>query len=172
MIGMPRITLIRPALSSDNARTPETRSSAQTRPRMVDSSSDPKVTRIVSPTPCSRIGRNSAASCKNFSIDSNHALPPDRASGALRLEPPFVENLVDFAIRPELGERGVDLAEQLRIALADADGDGADDGRLVGIDQPSLGKAALLEVIGEDRIVGETGLETAGIDVAQDVRNG
>src|ERR1700686_2783072 len=122
MIGMPRITLIRPALSSDNARTPETRSSAQTRPRMVDSNSDPSVTTIVSPTPCSRIGKNSAASRRNFSIDSNHALPPDQASGAFRLEPPFVENLVDFAIRLELGKRGVDLAEQLRISLADTHG--------------------------------------------------
>ena len=64
MIGMPRITLIRPALSFDKAGTVDTRINAQIRPSTVDSISEPIVTRIVSATPCSRIGRNSAASVR------------------------------------------------------------------------------------------------------------
>ena len=48
MIGMPRITLISPALSTDSTPMPETRISAQTRPSTVDSSSEPMVTMIVS----------------------------------------------------------------------------------------------------------------------------
>src|ERR1700722_6805294 len=133
MIGMPRITLIRPALSPDSARRPETRIIAQTSPRMVDSSSEPTVTTIVSQTPCSRIGRNSVASRRKFCIYSDHALlftrvSPDHGSGALGLEAPLVENLLDRAIGLQFGQRGVDLLEQIRIVLADADGHGADDG--------------------------------------------
>src|ERR1700724_1765488 len=195
MIGMPRITLIRLALSPDRARRPETRIKAQSSPRMVDRISEPMVTRIVSHTPCSRIGMNSAASRRKFCIDSNHALHfarlklnhdgtfleltaercplvPTHVSGALGLEPPFVENLVDGAIRLELGERGVDLLEQIGIGLADADPDRTDDGRFVGFDQPNLRETALLEVVGKNRIVGETGLEKSGVHVAQDIRNG
>src|SRR6266702_4323691 len=187
MIGIPRITLIRPALSPDSARTPDTRINAQNSPRTVDRISEPMVTRIVSHTPCSRIGRNSVASRRKFCIDSNHALHPARSklnhgkpmtvspghmSGGLRLESPFVENLVDGAIRLELGERGVDLLEQFGIGLADADADLTGDGRFVGFNQANLRKAALLEVVGEDRVVGETGLEAARVHVAQDVRNG
>src|ERR1700737_4071918 len=74
MIGMPRITLIRPPLSLDSTRTPETRISAQNSPRIVDRTSEPTVTRIVSHTPCNRIGKNSVASRRKFCIDSNHAL--------------------------------------------------------------------------------------------------
>src|SRR6202158_6557991 len=74
MIGMPRITLIRPPLSPDSARTPETRIAAENTPRTVHRTSEPTVTRIVSHTPCSRIGKNSVASRRKFCIDSNHAL--------------------------------------------------------------------------------------------------
>src|SRR5258708_10750426 len=100
------------------------------------------------------------------------SLSPDHVSGALCFEPPFVENLVDGTIRLELGERDVDLLEQIRVALADSDADRADNGRLVGFDQTNFRKTALLEVVREDRVVGETGLEAAGVHVAQDVRNG
>src|SRR6202035_841305 len=74
MIGIPRITLIRPALNLDRMRTLETRSGAQNSPRMVDRISEPMVTMMVSHTPCSRIGRNSVASRRKFCIDSNYAL--------------------------------------------------------------------------------------------------
>src|SRR3984893_3481416 len=177
MIGMPRITLIRPALNPDRTRTPETRISAHSSPRMVERTSEPMVTRIVSHTPCSRIGTKSEASRRKFCIDSIHALhparpeprhdrakadaaSPDHSSGAL--QSPLVENLVDGTIGLEFGERGVDLLEQVLVALADPDGDRTDDGRLVGIDQANLRKIALLEIVGKDRVVGETGLETAG----------
>src|SRR5437899_731521 len=97
MIGMPRITLIRLALSPDRARTPETRINAQSSPRIVDRTSEPTVTTIVSQTPCRRIGRNSVASRRKF---------------------------------------------------------------------------ALLEIVGKDRVVGETSLEATRVHVPQDVRNG
>ncbi len=64
MIGMPRITLIRLALSIDRALMPETRIIAQIRPSTVESSSEPMVTTIVNATPLIRIGKNSAASCQ------------------------------------------------------------------------------------------------------------
>ena len=101
---------------------PETRISAQTSPSTVDSSSEPMVTTIVSQTPCSRIGKNSTASLPETSasaqISASH-----RALGIRRLglQAPFLEDLVDGAVGLELGERGVDLAEQLGVALADAD---------------------------------------------------
>src|SRR6266481_9343869 len=157
MIGMPRITLIRPPLSSVSARTPETRIKAHSSPRTVERASEPMVTTIVSQTPCSRIGRNSAASFRNFCIGSDHGRT--LLSGGLWLQAPFVENLVEDAVRLQLGERGVDLAEQLGIALADSDRDRADGGRLVGIDQTHVAESALLEVVGQDRIIREAGLE-------------
>jgi len=64
MIGMPRITLIRLALSIDSTLMPETRIIAQIRPSTVESSSEPMVTKIVSTTPLIRIGKNSTASCQ------------------------------------------------------------------------------------------------------------
>src|SRR5664279_982424 len=153
MIGMPRITLIRPALSPCRTRRRETRINAQSSPRMVDSNSEPTVTRIVSQTPCSRIGMNSVASRRKFCINTDHVLlfarsrlNHDRAllfrlgpisvdaeiaspRGCIRrlgLEPPFVENLVHRAISLELGERGVDLLQQILVGFADSDADGAD----------------------------------------------
>ena len=68
MIGMPRITLIRPALRPTSTPMPDTRISAQNSPSTVDSTSEPIVTTIVSQTPCSRIGKNSTASLRNFCI--------------------------------------------------------------------------------------------------------
>src|SRR5260370_6333695 len=128
MIGVPRITLLGPPLSSVSARTPESSIKAHSNPRTVDNSSDPMVTTIVSQTPCNRIGRNSAASFKNFCIGSGHGRT--LLSGGLWLQAPFIEDLVEGAVRLQLGERGVDLAEQLAIALADSDRDRADGGRL------------------------------------------
>src|SRR6266702_8281516 len=169
MIGMPRITLIRPALKPDRTRMPDTRINAHSSPSTVDSNSEPMVTTTVSQTPCNRIGRNSAVSRRKFCIGSDHGLP---ASGGLGLETPFVENLVEGAVGLELGERGVDLGEQLPVGLADPDRDRADGDRLVGIDQPDFRKSALLQVIGQDRKIGETGLETARIHIAQNIGNG
>jgi hypothetical protein len=68
MIGMPRITLTRPAARVDTAPMPETRIRAQTMPSTVESSSEPIVTMMVSATPCNRIGRNSAASRRKLCI--------------------------------------------------------------------------------------------------------
>src|SRR4029077_11000080 len=93
-------------------------------------------------------------------------------SRTLRAEAPFAQNFVQRAIGLDSRERSIDLRQQLLVALANSDGDGADDGRLVGIDQANFRKAALLEVIGEDRIVGVARLEAASVHVAQDVRNG
>src|SRR3954447_13618892 len=170
MIGMPRITLIRLALSSDRTRMPETRIIAQTRPSTVESTSEPMVTTIVSTTPLIRIGKNSAASCQKPFIDQPSSI--GRWRSTLCLQAPFIEDLVDGAVGLELGQRGVDLAEQRGLALADADADRADGGRLVAVDEPHLGKAALLQIVSEDRIVGVAGLEAASVHVAQDVGNG
>src|SRR3954454_23560383 len=167
MIGMPRITLIRLALSSDRTRMPETRIIAQTRPSTVESSSEPMVTTIVRTTPLIRIGKNSAASCQKPFIDQPSSIGLSRST--LRLQAPFIEDLLDGAVGLQLGERGVDLAEQRGLALAHADADRADGDRLVAVDQTHLGEAALLQIVGEDRIVGVTGLEAAGVHVAQDV---
>src|SRR5262245_33394054 len=114
MIGMPRITLIRLALSPDSAAMPETRIIAQTRPSTVESRSEPIVTTIVSATPFMRIGKNSTASCQKPFIG--------RPSDSLYRSPlcflaPFVEDLVDGAVRLQLRKRGVDLAEQRAIVL-------------------------------------------------------
>src|SRR5882672_6260945 len=68
MIGMPRITLIRPALRPDRTRMPDTRIRAHSNPSTVDSSREPMVTTTVSQTPCNRIGRNSAVSRRKFCI--------------------------------------------------------------------------------------------------------
>ena len=73
MIGMPRITLIRPALKPTSTPMPDTRVSAQNSPSTVDNASEPMVTTIVSQTPCSRIGKNSTASLRNFCIGSEVA---------------------------------------------------------------------------------------------------
>ena len=71
MIGMPRITLIRPALRLASTPMPDTRNIAQNSPSTVDNASEPMVTTMVSQTPCSRIGKNSTASLKNFCIGSD-----------------------------------------------------------------------------------------------------
>src|SRR6476660_3248131 len=169
MIGMPRITLIRLALSIDSALTPETRIIAQTRPSTVESSSEPMVTTIVSATPLIRIGKNSTASCQKPFIGK---LSISLYLSALRLLAPFFEDLVDGAVGLQLGKRGVDLAEQRALPLAQADADRADGDGLVAVDEPHLGEAALLQIVGEDRVVGEAGLEAAGVHVAQDVGDG
>src|SRR6478735_6890418 len=163
MIGMPRITLIRPALKPTSTPMPDTRISAQNSPSTVDNASEPMVTTIVSQTPCSRIGKNSTASLRNFCIGSDQRVvrcysectAPD-SSGGVGLLPPFLENLGNGAACLQLGERGVDLRQQFSIALAHADRDGANGDGLVGIDQAHLGEITLLQIVGEDRIVGET----------------
>src|SRR5882724_11817575 len=105
MIGMPRITLIRPALKPCRTRRPETRINAQSSPRAVDSSSEPTVTTIVSRTPCSRIGMKSVASRRKFCIYPDHALlfaglNHDHAS-LLRLGPISVD--ADIALPRDRG---------------------------------------------------------------------
>src|SRR3954466_10163260 len=102
MIGMPRITLIRPALRPDSTRIPDTRIMAHSSPSTVDSNSEPMVTTTVSQTPCNRIGRKSAGSRRKFCIGLNHA---ERLAGSrgLGLETPSVEDLVEGAIGFELG---------------------------------------------------------------------
>src|SRR6266496_4164434 len=175
MIGMPRITLIKPALRPVMTRMPDTRIRAHNSPSTVDSSKEPMVTTTVSQTPCNRIGRNSAVSRRKFCIGSDHAwrlASGSLVSGGFCLETPFVENLVERAVGLELGERGVDLSEQLLVGLADPDRDCSDRRRLVGINQADYRKTALLQVIGEDRIIGIAGLETARIHIAQNIGNG
>src|SRR5438445_11187674 len=132
MVGMPRITLIKPALRQVMTRMPDTRIRAHSSPSTVDSSKEPMVTTTVSQTPCNRIGTNSAVSRRKFCIGLDHVLP---ASGGFGLETPFVEDLVEGPVGLELGERGVDLAEQFLVGLADPDRNRADGHRLVGIDQ-------------------------------------
>src|SRR6478609_845099 len=126
MIGMPRITLIRPAVKPTSTPMPDTRISAQNSPSTVDNASEPMVTTIVSQTPCSRIGKNSTASLRNFCIGSDQGCVPLReccfaTSGGVGLLSPFLENFGDGAACLQLGERGVDLGQQLGVALADAD---------------------------------------------------
>src|SRR5579872_5825216 len=169
MIGMPRMRLIRPALIALATRKPETRIKAQTMPRMVESTSEPSVTTTVRPTPCRRIGKNSVASDKNFCIGQAER---SKLSPALGAEAPFVEDFCKRAVRLQLGERGVDLAQQLLIALAYADRDGADGHRLVGFDQAHLRKQAQPEIVRKDRIVAISRLQAAGVHVAQDVGKG
>src|SRR5947209_1532513 len=144
MIGMPRITLIRLALSIDRALMPDTRIIAQTRPSTVESSNEPMVTMIVSATPLIRIGKNSTASCQKPFINQPSSIGLSRST--LRLQAPFIEDLLDGAVGLQLRERGVDLAEQRGLALAHADADRADRGRLVAVDEPHLGEAALLQI--------------------------
>src|ERR1700722_4592948 len=57
---MPRITFTTDFAIHDNAGMPDTRIIAQTKPSRVENNREPIVTTIVSPAPCSRIGRNSA----------------------------------------------------------------------------------------------------------------
>src|ERR1700751_1538071 len=143
MIGMPRIRLMIAALAHDKGAMPETRINAQIRPSSVERSSEPSVTMIVNATPCIRIGTNSAASPTNLSI---HAALSDQTLllSTLCLQAPFGEDFVDRAVGFQLGKRGVDLGEQLRVPLAHADADRTDHGRLVAFDNARIGKAALL----------------------------
>src|ERR1044071_8121945 len=178
MIGMPRITLINPALKPTSTPMPDTRISAQNSPSTVDNASEPIVTTIVNQTPCIRIGTNSTASLKNFCIGSDQGCVLLRnfasrlSSGSVGLLSPFLENFCDGPALLELGERRIDLGEQLRVALANTDRNCTDRDGLVGIDQTDIGEIALLEIICEDLIVGESRLEAARIHVAQDVGNG
>ena len=71
-----------------------------------------------------------------------------------------------------LASEALILPSSAVVALAHADADRADRDRLVAVDEPHLGEAALLQIVGEDRIVGVAGLEAAGVHVAQDVGNG
>src|SRR5436190_24083928 len=122
MIGMPRITLISPAVKPASTPMPDTRISAQNSPSTVDNASEPIVTTIVSQTPCSRIGKNSTASLRNFCIGSDQGcvLPREfasrfRTSGGVGLLSPFFENFGDGAVCLELGQRSVDLGQQLGV---------------------------------------------------------
>src|SRR3712207_8741985 len=51
------------------------------------------------------------------------------------------------------------------VGLAHADADRADDRRLERLHQPDLRIKALLQVVGQDRVVGEAGLQAAGVHV-------
>src|SRR5581483_10832848 len=164
MIGMPRMPFTISADKRCRKLTRQTRISAQTMPSTVDSSSEPTVTMMVSQRPCSRIGRNSRISARNFVMTAADPLLRFNAS----IETPFREDLLQRAVLGQLVERGVDLSEQLAVALAHADADRAHNGRDIGVDQPHLGKQPLLEVVGQDGLVGEAGLQAAGVDVAED----
>src|ERR1043165_2018451 len=131
MIGMPRMIVMATRLVRDRKPIGDTRISAHTSPSAVASTSEPSVTRIVSPTPCSRIGRNSPASRQN------PALMTERL-----LEAPLLPHGVALARPFGLGRRGVDLLQH-RVVLARADADRADDRRLEALDQPDLGEGAL-----------------------------
>src|SRR5581483_2545965 len=167
IIGMPRMRLIRPALIALATRKPETRIKAQTMPRMVESISEPSVTTIVRPHALKKDREELGGVVEEFlHLFGARALP------ALAAKAPFVENFRDRAVRLQLGERGVDLAQQLLIALAYADRDGADGHRLVGFDQAHLRKQAQPEIVRKDRIVAISRLQAAGVHVTQDVGKG
>src|SRR5580704_16124147 len=118
MLGMPRMTLTMLLASHRSARAPETRIRAQMSPSSVDSASDPAVTRSVSHSPCSRIGRNSRVSATNLAIAAYGLFRRRRAArvsrgfaggtssligaGARSVEAPFRQDLADGAILPEL----------------------------------------------------------------------
>src|SRR6201987_1392742 len=146
---MPRMPLTIAAEIRCSRASRDTRIKAQIIPSKVESTSEPAVTTIVSQTPCNRIGRNSRASARNFSIVAR------MLRGAL-VQTPFLQNLLQAAIARDLVERGVDLGEQVGIALAHADPDRAGDGRSVAVHQPHLREQPLLDVVGEDRLVRET----------------
>src|ERR1700738_4821792 len=166
MIGIPRSTLMMIRAAPESSRTPDTRISAQISPSAVETTSEPIVTRTGSFTPSSRMGRYSFSCSRKRSM---RGVPPP---GPRRSQAPLRHDLVDGAVGLQLGERGVDLLEQLAVGLAHPDADRADDRRLEGGDETKLGKIALLHIVGEDRIVGEPGLEAAGVDVAHAVRDG
>src|ERR1700736_4756008 len=125
-----------------------------------------------------RVGARSAAGEGDFPpvVPVERAPHPDplpawRGEGAERpsLQSPLGQYLFEGPVSLELGERGIDLLEQVAVALAHADADRAEDGRLVALGEPHLGEQPLLQVVGEDRIVGEASLEPPGIHVPQDV---
>src|SRR5678815_150400 len=69
----------------------------------------------------SRLGEDAAPQDDGSpEIPSKHW--PSRPAGLLA---PFLQDLRDRAVRLQLRQRGVDLAEQFGVALADADRDGA-----------------------------------------------
>ena len=110
MIGMPRITLISPALSPVRMPMPDTRIKAQTRPSAVDSNSEPMVTMIVSATPacsepCSNKNRNGIRSPRSITpvTASRFAIQPGRpvtGPGAGSMNPAFAGLVIDERFNP------------------------------------------------------------------------
>ena len=132
--------------------------------------SEPIVTMIVSFTPCSRMGRNSTSRRAAGSALASSAWRTVSRSRPFRPHFARIFSTVPFAF--SFASDALILPSSSRVALAHADADRADDGRLVALDQAQLGEIALLQIVGKDRIVGEAGLQAAGVHVAQDVRNG
>src|SRR5262249_46991963 len=119
MIGMPRMTLTITTATITSGRTPDTRISAHTMPSAIETTSEPSVTRIVLRTPSSKMGMNSIDSVRKRCIFTS---PGKRGEGVERpsLQSPLREYLFEGTVGLELGERGVDLLEQLAVALAHA----------------------------------------------------
>src|SRR5882762_9314151 len=123
MIGMPRMTVISAIAGQDRAGDGESRSSAQTKPSSVDSTSAQSVISIVTTQPCSRIGRKSRASARNAcKVTAKSRL----------LKAPLHQNLVDRTARLQLRQRRIDLLQQFLVGLAHADTDAPRHLRLVG----------------------------------------
>src|SRR3954469_17961261 len=111
-----------------------------------------------------------AASCRRrvlrgSALRASHLSMRRAGSGprASVLQAPFRQDLLERAVGLDLGERGVDFLQQFLVRFAHADADRADDHRLFARDEPDLREASLLEVVGDDRVIGEAGLETPGV---------
>src|SRR6266540_6905006 len=160
MIGMPRMTVISAIAGHDRTGDGDSRSSAHTKPSRVDSTSAQSVSSIVTTQPCSRIGRKSRASARN-------ACKGKEKSGLLQA--PLHQDLVDRTVGLQLGERGVDLLEEVLIGLAHADTDAPRHLRLVGRHELRLEARVLRQLVLQDRRIAEAGLDPAQGHVAQNV---
>src|SRR5438093_11483939 len=160
MIGMPRMTVISAIAGQERTGDGDRRSSAHTKPSSVDSTSAQSVSSMVTTQPCSRIGRKSRASARNAC----------KGKGKSRLlQAPLHQNLVDRTVRLQLGERGVDLLQQVLIGLAHADTDAARHLRLIGGHELRLEARVLRQLVLQYRRIAEAGLDPAQAHVAQDV---
>src|SRR5208337_4383808 len=107
---------------------------------------------------------------KILRVAKNGLHRPDRAALTRDLfQIPFHQDLVERAVGLQLGERRIDLLQQLLIGLAHPDTDASGHFRLVRGYQLCLEIRVLRQLILEDRRVAEAGLDAAKADIAQDV---
>jgi len=72
----------------------------------------------------------------------------------------------------QLVERCVICASSSCVALAHADADATGEHRPCSSWPGDFGKQPLIEIVGEDRVISEAGLDAPGVHVAQDIGNG